>query len=91
MSQNDIPKIPKIDYIILPFVMALAFYLAFLPHYPDPYPVHIDEWVHLAYFNAVLNSGSTTFIDPFFGEGSYWSQFQSGGWLPPVLGCIPPD
>jgi len=47
--------------------MALAFYIAFIPHQSYPYPVHIDEWVHLALSKAMLQSGSTTFVEPFFG------------------------
>ena len=68
MEQHKIPQIPKIDYVILPLIMVLAFYLVFLPHQNFPYPVHIDEWVHLAYSNEVIQSGSITFIDPFHGQ-----------------------
>ncbi len=53
--------------MLLP-VMALAFYIAFIPHHNYPYPVHIDEWVHLAYSKAILTAGSTTFVDPFLGQ-----------------------
>ena len=51
-------------------IMALAFYIAFIPHQSYPYPVHIDEWVHLALSKAMLQSGSTTLIDPFFGQSA---------------------
>ena len=47
--------------------MALAFYIAFIPHQGYPYPLHIDEWVHLANSEAILKAGSTTFNDPFLG------------------------
>ena len=49
-------------------VIALAFYIAFIPHQNYPYPLHIDEWVHLAQSEAILQAGSTTYPDPFFGE-----------------------
>jgi len=48
-------------------IMALAFYIAFIPHQGYLYPIHIDEWVHLALSKAMLQSGSTTIIDPFSG------------------------
>lgn len=48
-------------------VAALAFYIAFIPHLNYPYPVHIDEWVHLAYAKATLTEGRIIFGDPFFG------------------------
>ena len=47
--------------------MALAFYIAFIPHQGYPYPLHIDEWVHLANSEAILKAGSTTYNDPFLG------------------------
>jgi hypothetical protein len=50
--------------------MALAFYIAFIPHQNYPYPLHVDEWVHLAYAKAMLQAGSTTFTEPFFGEST---------------------
>lgn len=50
--------------------MALAFYIAFIPHQNYPYPVHIDEWVHLANSEAILKAGSITFNDPFFGDAA---------------------
>ena len=51
-------------------IMALAFYIAFIPHQIYPYPIHVDEWVHLALSKAMLQSSSTTIIDPFFGAGT---------------------
>ncbi len=66
MNQNNTHIIPKSAYLILP-VMALAFYIAFIPHQSYPYPLHIDEWVHLANSEAILKAGSTTFNNPFFG------------------------
>ena len=49
-------------------IMALAFYIAFIPHQGYPYPIHVDEWVHLAFSKAMVQAGSTTFVDPFFGQ-----------------------
>ncbi len=50
--------------------MALAFYIALIPHHSYPYPVHVDEWVHFAYSKAILTAGSTTFVDPFLGKST---------------------
>jgi len=54
----------------LVLILVLAFYVAFIPHQTYPYPVHIDEWVHLAYSGAILQAGSTTFTDPFLGQST---------------------
>ena len=68
MNLNKTHRIPKFDYLILLPIMALAFYMAFIPHQGYPYPLHIDGWMHLAYSDALLKAGSTTFNDPFFGS-----------------------
>lgn len=65
---NGIRWLAKSDYSKLVPILALAFYIAFIPHQNYPYPVHIDEWVHLVYSEALLAAGSTTFTEPFFGE-----------------------
>ena len=64
-AETQRPTISK--FLILP-VLALAFYLAFLPHQDYPYVLHIDEWVHMATAEAVLEASSVTYTDPFFGE-----------------------
>ena len=69
MNPDDSHKILKLDYLLLLPVMALAFYIAFIPHVNYPYPVHIDEWVHLAHSEAMLSAGSTAYTDPFLGQG----------------------
>ncbi len=70
MSRQNIWQLAKSDYLKLVPILALAFYLAFIPHLNYPYPVHIDEWVHLAYSKAMLSAGGTTFVDPFLGQGT---------------------
>ena len=52
---------------LLPILM-LAFYIAFIPHQNYPYPVHIDEWLHMTYAKTLLQTGSTVFAEPFVGE-----------------------
>ena len=56
--------------LVLP-VMALAFYLAFIPHQDYPYPVHIDEWVHLANAEAIMKAGTVAYTEPFLGLGTF--------------------
>ncbi len=69
MGWQKIWRLLKSDYVRLVPILALAFYIAFIPHASYPYPVHVDEWMHLAESRAMLASGSTTFTDPFAGEG----------------------
>ena len=70
MSQENTYRIPKFDYLMLLPILALAFYLAFIPHHNYPYLVHLDEWLHLAFSEAILQAGSTTFVDPFLGQST---------------------
>ncbi len=95
MKLYRIHRIIKFDHLLLIPIMALAFYIAFIPHLDYPYPVHIDEWFHLAYSKAMLNAGSTAFVDPFFGQSTinlasnletgfhlFWGVFQRISGLP---------
>jgi len=68
MSLHIIWRLAKSEYLKLVPVLALAFYVALLPHLNYPYPVHVDEWVHLASFKAMLRAHDATFIDPFSGQ-----------------------
>ncbi len=68
MSWQNVWRLAKSDYPKLVGILALAFYLAFIPHSNYPYPVHIDEWVQMAFSKAMLRAGSVTFPDPFFGQ-----------------------
>ncbi len=56
--------------IILIPILALAFFMAFIPHLGYAYPVHVDEWMHLTYSETIVQAGSTTFPDPFTGQGT---------------------
>ena len=67
MNESKSHKLLRFDYLVLPFILALAFYVAFIPHQNYPYPLHIDEWVHMGYSEALLEAGSTNFTDPFSG------------------------
>lgn len=68
MRWTQVRSLLESDYTKLTLIMGLAFYIAFIPHLNYPYPVHVDEWVHLAYAQAMSQAGSTTFIEPFFGS-----------------------
>ncbi len=64
---TNIHRLVKLDYLKLAPILALAFYIAFIPHQNYPYPVHLDEWQDLANFQALIRAGSITFPDPYLG------------------------
>jgi len=78
MNWQNVCKLAKPDYVKMAPILALAFYMAFIPHLDYPYAVHIDEWVHIAYSNSLLNAGNVFHLDPF--TGSQWS-FDTVGLL----------
>ena len=95
MSWQDMWRLAKCDYFKLVPILALAFYIAFIPHLNYPYPVHIDELVHMAYSKAMLGAGSTTFTEPFLGQSTitlsenleagfhaFWGIFQQISGIP---------
>jgi len=68
MNWQNVRRILKSDYLILLPVVALAFYIAFIPHLNYPYPVHLDEWTHLACSNQIIEQASVVGLtDPFSG------------------------
>ena len=79
MNWPSIWQVVKSDYLKLVPILALAFYVAFIPHLNYPYPVHIDEWVHMAFSNGILTEGSITFPNPFSGEAmKLYDQMEIG-------------
>ncbi|MBA7674032.1 hypothetical protein ES703_82239 [subsurface metagenome] len=64
-------RLAKSDYLKLVLILGLAFYIAFIPHINYPYPVHIDEWVHMAVSKAMLQAGDASLaVDPFLGQST---------------------
>jgi hypothetical protein len=56
-----------IKTLLLVLILLLAFFMAYIPHIGYAYPLHGDEWIHLAYANSVVDSGAITFLNPFSG------------------------
>jgi len=67
MNSSSIRRVFKWEYLLLLLVMALAFYIAYIPNITYPYPVHIDEWRSMAYFETISQSGTTDIVEPFYG------------------------
>lgn len=83
-------RITRSDYVKIVPILALAFYISFIPHISYTLPIHVDEWVHMAYSRAMMQSGAVTFTGPFAGAGAvspfsnletsfqlFWGVFQS--------------
>jgi hypothetical protein len=54
--------------LLLVLILLLAFFMAFIPHIGYVYPLHGDEWIHLAQSKAVVEAGSINYPDPFGGK-----------------------
>ena len=76
----NIYKLANSDYLKLLPILALAFYMAFIPHLNYPYPIHLDEWTHLACSNEIIKEASAAGLsDPFSGGGPIPNQFLEVG------------
>ena len=80
MTLPNVHKIPTFDYLMLLPIMALAFYLTFIPHLNYPYPLHVDEWIHMVNAKALMGAGSVAFPGSFLLEAGFhlfWGVFQT--------------
>lgn len=57
-----------IKTLLLILILLLAFFMAVIPHVGYAYPVHLDEWLHLAESKALIEAGSINYPDPFSGN-----------------------
>ncbi|MFC2002729.1 hypothetical protein ACFLV4_02120 [Chloroflexota bacterium] len=69
MNWQNIWRLAKSDYLTLVPILVLASYMAFIPNLSYPYPVHIDEWAHIAAANALLQAADIDYPEPFSGQG----------------------
>ena len=79
MIRQDIWRLARSDYLKLVLLLALAFYIAFIPHLNYPLPVHIDEWIHMTWSKAMLQAQDMAFNNP-------WSGLPMEGPPPPIPG-----
>jgi hypothetical protein len=78
--RQNLWKLAKSDYLKLVLILGLAFYVAFIPHQGYPYPVHIDEWIHLAHSNVIVEEASAIGMNnPFTGGAAGSSQSLEAG------------
>jgi hypothetical protein len=80
VNRSSVQRLFQVDYLILLPIMALAFYLAFIPHQGYPYLVHLDEWIHLAWSNQIVTQGTVIGLtDPFSGGAPDFGQHAEVG------------
>lgn len=62
-------KKPK--FILLLLLLTFSVFMIFLPHWSDNFylPFHVDEWIHWKYSRAVMETGSSSFTNPYTGNG----------------------
>lgn len=78
--RQNIWRLAKSDYLKLVLILGLAFYVAFIPHQGYPYPVHIDEWTHLANSRVIVEEASAIGVpNPFTGGAAGSSQSLEAG------------
>jgi hypothetical protein len=78
--RQNLWKLAKSEYLKLALILGLAFYIAFIPHQGYSYPVHVDEWTHLAYSEEMVQEADAVgVLNPFTGKDAGWSQTMEAG------------
>ena len=63
---------PLLEKLVLLAIMALAFFMASIPHWDYSYPIHVDEWWHYGDAQNLIRNGGMPYPDPFYsGEPLY--------------------
>lgn len=72
LPKIDIAPIKNKKFLLLVGILLFTAFMTFLPHLSNNYflPFHVDEWIHWSYSGAVMESGSTTFTNPYTGMGN---------------------
>ncbi|MFC2072338.1 hypothetical protein ACFLUU_06495 [Chloroflexota bacterium] len=85
MNWGNVYRILKSDYLILLPIMVLAFYITFIPHLNYPYPVHLDEWTHLANAKQIVRQASAFDVtNPVSGGQASTNQVYEVGFILPL-------
>jgi len=72
LPKIDLTPIKDKKFLLLAGILCFILLMMFLPHLSNNYflPFHVDEWIHWSYSRAVMESGSTTFLNPYTGVGN---------------------
>jgi hypothetical protein len=46
-------------------ILLVSFWAGMAPHWDSPYPLHVDEWKHIAYTQAMLHAGGLVYPNPY--------------------------
>lgn len=72
IQQKKLINNPKtLKYLILIGILFFAAYMGLLPHLKDNYflPFHVDEWIHWTRTKSMMETGFTSFVNPWLGTG----------------------
>ncbi len=75
------PLVARVRYLLLVPILALAFFIAYIPHRNYAYPVHLDEWQVMVFTNALMEKASTAQLtNPIYGgDDLTWNQMGELG------------
>ena len=66
------------ELLALGLVMGFAFYTTLIPRLNYEYPIHQDEWTHLAEARAIVTSGTMPLVDAVTGEARSSPHHEAG-------------
>ena len=68
----------KYKHLLLGLLLVLVGLITFYPHYTYTYPLHVDEWQHLAQARSVYTTGELSKVNPYFVEGDTYESYEHG-------------
>jgi hypothetical protein len=66
------------ELLALGLIMGFAFYTTLIPRLDYEYPIHQDEWTHLAEARAIVTSGTIPLVDAVTGEARSSPHHEAG-------------
>jgi hypothetical protein len=66
------------ELLALGLIMGFAFYTTLIPRLDYEYPIHQDEWTHLAEARAIVTSGTMPLVDAVTGEARSSPHHEAG-------------
>ena len=58
------------EIILLLLIILLGIFITYIPHLEYPFPLHVDEWHHIALAEEIAKTGSFLQYYPYTGKPS---------------------
>ncbi len=67
-----------VEGLFLGIILVLAFFMASIPHFQYPYPLHMDEWMRYGQAQSLMETGRTAYPNPFDSGATFSPDIEVG-------------